>query len=63
MRSLDDLNKEASEIHLKIRKLVLNKDCFKEGLSEKIAVVATITTLRGQLLKIKQEIWELSPES
>ena len=63
MKSLEDLNKEASEIHLKIRRLVLNKDCFKEGLSEKIAVVATITTLREELVKIQREIWERSPEN
>ena len=56
MKSLEELNKEASEINLKIRKLLLNKNCFEEGLAEKIAVVVTITTLREQLTKIQREI-------
>ena len=56
MKSLEELNKEAGEINLKIRKLLLNKNCFEEGLEEKIAVVVTITTLREQLTKIQREI-------
>ncbi|MDB4904910.1 MAG: hypothetical protein JWQ63_4191 [Mucilaginibacter sp.] len=56
MKSLEELNKEAGEINLKIRKLLLNKNCFEEGLAEKIAVVVTITTLREQLTKIHREI-------
>ena len=58
MKSLDDLNKEASTINLKIRKLLLNKNCFDEGIADKIAVVTTITTLREQLVKIQREIRE-----
>jgi len=58
MESLDDLNKEASAINLKIRKLLLNKNCFDEGIADKIAVVTTITTLREQLVKIQREIRE-----
>jgi hypothetical protein len=56
MKSLEELNKEAGEINLKIRKLLLNKNCFEEGLEEKIAVVVTISTLREQLTKIQREI-------
>jgi hypothetical protein len=56
MKSLEELNKEAGEINLKIRKLLLNKNCFEEGLEEKIAVVVTINTLREQLTKIQREI-------
>jgi hypothetical protein len=58
MKSLDDLNNEASAINLKIRKLLLNKNCFDEGIADKIAVVTTITTLREQLVKIQREIRE-----
>jgi hypothetical protein len=58
MKSLDDLNKEANAINLKIRKLLLNKNCFDEGIADKIAVVTTITTLREQLVKIQREIRE-----
>ena len=39
MKSLEELNREAAEINLNIRKLMLNKNCFDEGLEEKIAVV------------------------
>lgn len=55
-KSLEELNKEASEINLKIRKLLLTNNYFEEGLAEKIAVVATITTLREQVAKIQREI-------
>jgi len=41
---------EAAEINLNIRKLVLNKHCFDQGLEEKIGVVK-INTLREQLAK------------
>jgi hypothetical protein len=60
MKSLDELNTEANAINLQIRRLILNKNCFNESLSEKIAVVTTITTLRDQLAKIQREIRERS---
>ena len=56
MKSLEELNKEAAEINLNIRKLVLNKHCFDEGLEEKIAVVVKITALREQLARVQREI-------
>jgi hypothetical protein len=56
MKSLEELDKEAYEINLKIRKLLLNKNSFEEGLADKIAVVITITSLREQLVKIQREI-------
>jgi hypothetical protein len=56
MKSLEELNREAAEINLNIRKLVLNKHCFDAGLEEKIEVVVKITALREQLAYIQREI-------
>jgi hypothetical protein len=56
MKSLEELNKEAAEINLNIRKLVLNKHCFDEGLEEKIGVVVKITALREQLARVQRQI-------
>ncbi len=56
MKSLEELNREAAEINLNIRKLMLNKNCFDEGLEEKIAVVVKITALREQLARVQREI-------
>ena len=58
MKSLEELNKDASNINLSIRKLLLNKNVFEEGLSEKIAVVDKIAVLRGEYLKVQREIRE-----
>jgi hypothetical protein len=56
MKSLEELNREAAEINLNIRKLMLNINCFDEGLKEKIAVVVKITALREQLAGVQREI-------
>jgi hypothetical protein len=63
MRSLAELEKESSEINLQIRKLLLNKHSFDEGIEDKLTVIATITTLRNQLVKIQREIRERFPDS
>ena len=62
MRSLADLNKEESDLNLEIRKLLLNKNTFREGLSDKIAVVTKISTLRERIVKIQREIRERTPD-
>jgi len=56
MRSLAELKNEAAEMQLKIRKLLLGKNSFEEGIADKLTVIATITTLREQLVKIQKEI-------
>ena len=63
MRSLAELEKESSEINLQIRKLLLNKHSFDEGIEDKLTVIDTITTLRNQLVKIQREIRERFPDS
>ncbi|MDR3697826.1 hypothetical protein [Mucilaginibacter sp.] len=60
MRSLEALNEELSELNLEIRKLLLNKNSFREGLSDKIAVVTTISTLRERIVKIQREIRQIT---
>ena len=56
MRSLAELRHEADELQLKIRKLLLGKNSFEEGIADKLTTIATITTLRGQLVTIQKEI-------
>lgn len=56
MRSLAELKDEADQIQLKIRKLLLGKNSFEEGIADKLTTIATITTLREQLVKIQKEI-------
>jgi len=63
MKSLEDLNKEASELNLEIRKLLLNKNSFEEGIADKIAVVTKISTLRERIVKIQREIRERTPDT
>ena len=56
MRSLAELKDEADQIQLKIRKLLLGKNSFEEGIADKLTTIATITTLREQLVRIQKEI-------
>lgn len=56
MRSLAELKNEADELQLKIRKLLLGKNSFEEGIADKLTTIATITTLREQLVIIQKEI-------
>jgi len=63
MRSLAELKKEADEIQLKIRKLFLGKNSFEEGIADKLTTIATITTLREQLVKIQKEIRVRFPDA
>jgi hypothetical protein len=56
MRSLAELKKDAANILLQIRRLLLNKNSFEEGIADKLTTIATITTLRDELVKIQREI-------
>ena len=56
MRSLEELKQEAADLNLQIRRLLLGKNSFDEGIAGKLAVISTITTLREQLVKIQKEI-------
>ena len=63
MRSLAELQKEAGTIQLQIRKLLLNKNGFDEGIADKLITIATITTLREKLVKIQVEVRTRFPDS
>ena len=63
MGSLADLRDEAADIQLKIRKLLLGKNSFEEGIADKLTTIATITTLREQLVKIQTEIRRRFPDA
>ena len=58
--SLEELNKQASEIQLQIRKLVLAPYKLDEGIADKLTAIATITNLRTRLAIIQREIRERS---
>ena len=56
MRLIKELQNEVDELNLEIRRLLLGKNPFKQGLTEKIAVATTITTLRERVIKLQREI-------
>lgn len=56
MRPLEDLQNEVDQLNLEIRRQLLGKNPFKQGLSEKIAVATTIATLRERIVKLQREI-------
>jgi len=56
MRSLAELKEEAAYLQLQIRKLLLGKNSFEEGIADKLTIISTITTLRERLVKIQMEV-------
>jgi hypothetical protein len=63
MRTLSDLQKEAGDIQLQIRRLLLSKNSFNEGITDKLVTISTITTLRDRLVIIQREIRQRFPDS
>jgi hypothetical protein len=55
-KSLADLQKEAAEIHLKIRRLLLNSYSFDDGIANQLTKIATVVDLRKKLVLIEKEI-------
>ena len=53
---MEDLNNEVDQLNLEIRRLLLNKNPFKEGIADKIAVVTTISTYRERIVRLQREI-------
>ena len=62
MKSLTELNKEANEIQLQIRKLLLGGYNFEDGIADKLTAICTINTLRDRLAIIQKEIRERKPQ-
>lgn len=61
IRSLTDLNKEANDIQLQIRKLLLNDYSYDDAITDKLTVISTVTDLRNKLAVIQKEIRERTP--
>jgi hypothetical protein len=56
MRSLAELQKEASEIQLKIRRLLLNSFSYDDGIADQLTKIATIADLRQKFIVLEREI-------
>jgi hypothetical protein len=56
MRSLVELRNEASEIELKIRRLLLNNYSYDDGIFDQLTKIATITDLRKKFVALEREI-------
>ncbi|HVS93534.1 MAG TPA: hypothetical protein VHE59_15950 [Mucilaginibacter sp.] len=63
MRSLADLKQEAADLNLQIRRLLLGKNTFEEGIADKLTVIAAITSLREKLVKVQREIRVRFPDA
>jgi hypothetical protein len=56
MRSLEELNKEAGEINLQIRRLLLNNYSYDDGIAQQLTKINTVAALRAKLVAIEREI-------
>lgn len=56
MRSLDELRKEAADIQLKIRKLLLTNYSYDDGIADQLTKISTITDLRNKFILLEREI-------
>jgi len=56
MRSLDELRKEAAEIQLKIRKLLLTNYSYDDGIADQLTKISVITDLRNRFVALEREI-------
>jgi len=56
MRSLDELRKEAADIQLKIRKLLLSNYSYDDGIADQLTKISTIADLRKTFIALEREI-------
>jgi len=56
MRSLAELQKEADDIQLKIRRLLLNNYSYDDGIANQLTKIATIADLRQRFVAVEREI-------
>jgi|GEM_PF-656971 len=56
MRSLDELRKEAAEIQLKIRKLLLTNYSYDDGIADQLTKISVIADLRKKFIALEREI-------
>ncbi len=62
MKSLAELHKEAADIQLKIRRLLLNGYSYDDGIADQLTKIAIVTDLRKKIVAIEREIRERSGE-
>ena len=62
MRSLEELNREVSELNLQIRKLLLNNYNIDDGIADKLTIISTVSILRDKLVATQKEIRLRFPE-
>jgi len=56
IKTLVELQKEAGEIQLKIRRLLLNSYNYDDGIADQLTKIATIADLRSKFVAIEKEI-------
>ena len=55
-RPLEELKKEAGEIQLQIRRLVLNNFSYDDGIADQLTKISVIASLRARLVVVEKEI-------
>ena len=56
LKTLAELHKEASEIQLKIRRLLLQNYSFDDGIADQLTKISVISDLRQKFIAIEKEI-------
>ncbi|MBS1532391.1 MAG: hypothetical protein JSU01_18965 [Bacteroidetes bacterium] len=56
MMTLAELHKEASEIQLKIRRLLLHNYSYDDGIADQLTKISVISDLRQKFIAIEKEI-------
>ena len=56
IKTLVELQKEAGEIQLKIRRLLLNSYNYDDGIADQLTKIATIADLRNKFVAIEKQI-------
>ena len=56
MKSVAELQKEADDIQLKIRRLLLNNYSYDDGIADQLTKIATIADLRKRFVALEKEI-------
>lgn len=56
MKTLAELHKEASEIQLKIRRLLLHNYSYDDGIADQLTKISVIADLRKKFIALEREI-------
>ncbi|HWD88544.1 MAG TPA: hypothetical protein VG367_10485 [Mucilaginibacter sp.] len=56
MKTLAELQNEASEIQLKIRRLLLQNYSFDDGIADQLTKISVISDLRQKFIAVEKEI-------